>query len=390
MRREDADEPDDEGLAAELTTRLHRLYGAEQRKVGFPGWSTPLAPELLPFLSHELNNYGDPYVDPMFAWHTKDLERELVETLADLFGAPAGDRWGYVTTGGSEGIMYGLWLGRTLHPNAVFYHSSAAHSSVAKAAALLDRQAVVIPTDDRGEMDYTGLYHALAKHPGRPAVVVASVGTTLTEAVDDVVRVRHALRHAGVREFYIHADAALSGIPLALRGSAAPAFGLGPEAADSVSISGHKFLGAPFPCGVVLTRAGHLSRTSRVAAYTGSPDPTIGSSRSGHAVLVLWHRLRTLGPSGLRRLAEHIRETAAYTERQLAAIGWEAWRSQPMACTVVLKTPPDEVLARWPLATVDGLSHIVCTPGVTRSQIDAFVADLHAFTQLRSSTAAAA
>jgi hypothetical protein len=34
------------------------------------------------------------------------------------------------------------------------------------------------------------------------------------------------------------------------------------------------------------------------------------------------------------------------------------------------------MLARWPLASTDGWSHIICMPGVTRDHIDRFVADL--------------
>ena len=37
-----------------------------------------------------------------------------------MFCAPADDRWGYVTAGGSEGILHGLWLGRSLFPRLQF------------------------------------------------------------------------------------------------------------------------------------------------------------------------------------------------------------------------------------------------------------------------------
>lgn len=42
-----------------------------------------------------------------------------------------------------------------------------------------------ISRSERGEMDYSALGRAIGRHPGRPAIVVASIGTTMTEAVDD-------------------------------------------------------------------------------------------------------------------------------------------------------------------------------------------------------------
>lgn len=112
--------------------------------------------------------------------------------------------------------------------------------------------------------------------------------------------------------------------------------------------------------------------------YTASPDATIGGSRSGHGPLLLWYALPRLGAGGLAQRATRARELAAYTVQRLSDIGWEAWPN-PLAFTVVLRTPPPSVTARWTLATGDdGWSHIVCMPGVTRQQIDSFLDDLKA------------
>ncbi|GAB7036485.1 MULTISPECIES: aminotransferase class V-fold PLP-dependent enzyme [Catenuloplanes] len=353
-----------------LAERLLALIAAERTKVGFPGWSAPLPAVLTAFFAYELNNYGDPGTDPVFAWHTKDLERELVGELADVFGAAPGRHWGYVTSGGGEGVLAGLWEARRRHPGARVYHSTAAHASVARAADLLRMDAVAVPAGPRGEMDYAALERLVR---GRPAIVLATVGTTLTEAVDDVPRIRATLRRAGATGGYVHADAALAGLPLALASAGPPPFGLTGAGADSLSISGHKFLGVPFPCGVYLAR-----RAPGVAAdpgdlMCGAPD-ALSSSRSGHAALILWYLMRRHGRDGLRELADRGRATAEYAERALTAAGWPAWRAHPQARTVVFATPPRPVPRDWPMPSVGGLSHIVCTPGVTRARIDLFVA----------------
>ena len=103
--------------------------------------------------------------------------------------------------------------------------------------------------------------------------------TTMTEAIDDVHAIRGALSAACIADAFVHADAALAGIPLALLPrQSRPGFDLA-DGADCVSVSGHKFVGSPFPCGVVLTRRSISERVGRPIDYIGSVDSTICGSR---------------------------------------------------------------------------------------------------------------
>jgi histidine decarboxylase len=365
-------------LTDTVAALTHRLDEARPYNIGFPGATdldyTPLADLLT---THLLNNVGDPWIDGLAANHTKAFEREVVWFLADLFRAPTSDRWGYVTTGGSEGNLYPLWLARTLYPDGLLLRSAAAHASVAKAADVLRMESIVVRTGPTGEMDYDDLADQITRHRHRPAVILATAGTTLTEAVDDVRRIGAVLDDLAVTRRYIHVDAALSGIPLALLDPGQrPGFDFA-DGADSLSVSGHKFLAAKACCGVVVVRASHRNRIARDVGYTGSPDATLFGSRSGHAPLMLWYALKTLGVDELRARAQAARELAAYTHRRLVEIGWEATRL-PHAFTVVLRTPPPAVTEKWVLATVDEWSHIITMPGVARESIDAFLEDLAA------------
>lgn len=349
--------------------------------LGFPGATDIDYSPLGPTLGVLLNNVGDPGVRGVALNHTKDIELRVVRWLADLFRAPINDRWGYVTSCGTESNLYALHAARSQHPNTIVYHSSAAHPSIPKAVQLLGLDHIVIATGPEvrsGEMDYGDLDREIQRHRDRPATVVATAGTTMTEAFDDVREITRILDSLPVRRRYVHVDAALSGVPLGLEDPAArPGLDF-EDGADSIAVSGHKIFGVPFPCGVVITRAHHRARVAQ-ASYTGSPDTTIGGSRSGHAPLALWWAIEQLGAEGLRRRAQQSRALAAYMLGRLEAMGWDAYRQHPLGFTVVLATPPPAVTGRWVLADGGGgYSHVVCMPGVTRERIDGFLGDLAA------------
>ena|SRR6266540_5593171 len=49
---------------------------------------------------------------------------------------------------------------------------------------------------------------------------------------------------------------------------------------------------------------------------------------------------------------------------------------RPHAFTVVLRTPPPQVLRKWVLATDNGRSHLIPMPGVTADIVNAFLDDM--------------
>jgi histidine decarboxylase len=364
---------------------LARLLAAAKRArrhdIGFPGATDLTFPELSEWLTGQLlNNVGDP-ADPGHGRnHTKDLERQVIDMIADLLHAPPG-RWGYVTGGASEGTEHALDEAWQSWSDVVVYTSAAAHYSVAKAARRLKLPLVQVRTLVDGQMDLEDLAGELRLRRHLPAMVVATAGTTMTEAVDDVAGIVKVCDELAVSRRRVHVDAALSGVPLALLpDDVRPAFDFA-AGATSMVISGHKFLSSLMPCGVLIHAASPYLRDRRVA-YTGSVDTTITGSRSGHTPLILWTALTRLGVDGHRLRAENARAMAAYTYSRLTAIGWPAWRN-PYGFTVVLDTPPPAVLDTWVLADDGHRAHVITMPGVTRDQIDEFVADLQAATTTR-------
>jgi histidine decarboxylase len=365
---------DDSRLAlAELRRQLDQGRG---RKLGFPGMDDIDYSPLAEFAAFELNNIGDPYVDPVFSHHTKRFERQVVSWFADLFRAPPDDRWGYVTSGGTECNQFGLRRARNVYPDGVVYYTTAAHYSIKKIVEDYRMPAVQIRTDPRGEMDYADFARAVGPRRSRPAIVVLNVGTTTTEAVDNLAAVQDILAVAGVPGHYIHVDAALAGVPLGLLREDRPLFDFA-DGAHSIGISTHKFFATREPGGVVIATTGRCPMDGRAVAYTGSPDTTVSGSRNGMTALKLWYSLFVLGIDVHRERAREARALAGYALEQMETVGWEAWRSQPHAFTVVFQPPPDEVMTRWELSRdTAGWSKIVCKPGQTTALIDQFVGEL--------------
>lgn len=328
---------------------------------------------LYPLLQYSLNNVGDPFVDSHSDMNTRKFEREVVSWYADLFNAPATNWWGYVTNGGSEGNLYALYLARELYPTGMVYYSEATHYSVQKNIHLLNMDSIVIRTNENGEMDYDDLSDMIQLHRHQPAIILANIGTTMTEAKDDLGKIKSILKKFAIKSSYIHCDAALAGPFLAAIGKGGSFdFNAG---ADSIAISGHKFIGSPIPCGVVIVKKNLKERISRLVPYIGTLDTTITGSRNAITPVFMWYAIKKMGLDGMRKRALESIELADYTVASMRKAGFEAWKNED-AITVVFPKPSEKICHQWQLATDQSISHLICMPGVTKQHINQFIEDL--------------
>jgi histidine decarboxylase len=359
-----------------LDDKLSKIIRANETMLGYPLARDFDYSEILPLINYSLNNIGDPKINSTTAIATKDEENEVVDFFADIFRAPANNYWGYVTNGGTEGNLYALYLARELYPDAMVYFSESTHYSAQKNLHLLKLDSITIKCQENGEMDYKDLEEVLSQHRHRPAIVFANIGTTMTEAKDNVATIKQILKQQVIRQHYIHCDAALAGTYTALVEPHHP-FNF-EDGADSISISGHKFIGSPIPCGVVIVKKNYKERIGQLIPYIGTLDTTITGSRNGHTPMFLWYAIKKWGKEGFLQRAEHGMELAKYTRRKLNSMGWKAWMN-PNSLTVVIDKPADEIIAKWQIASEGNMSHIICMPGVTKEQIDLFLADMLKF-----------
>ena len=359
--------------ALRLAEFLNTMEAVASTFVGYPCSQDYAYPEIAPLLRFSLNNVGDPFGESLYRENTFDFEREVIAFFQKCLRDTGGETWGYMTAGGTEGNLYGLYLGREIYPQGVVYYSEHTHYSAAKIVRVLGARSIMIRGLDNGEIDYDDLRETLRIHRDVPPIILANIGTTMHGAVDDLKRIRSILKELAITRFYIHADAALSGMILPWVPDPQP-FGFD-AGVDSVSVSGHKFIGSPMPCGVALARRQHVDRVARSVEYVGCMDTTIAGSRNAVSPVILWSALQRWGESGLRQRAEYSFALADYAISRFRDAGIKAWRHLN-SVTIVFPRPGAEVIRRWQIAPNNDIAHIITLPHVTQAMIDEVVADV--------------
>lgn len=361
-------------LAAADQARLDAFFVEARRKaeryMGYPAAKDLDASALVEALSLPINNIGDPFSKSTWQVDSREFEREVMQFFAKLLRAPAGAWWGYVTNGGTEGNLYGLYLARELHPHGIVYFSQDAHYSVIKNIHFLNMRHIMIRSLPNGEIDYEDLREAMHLHRDVTPIIFANIGTTMTEAKDDISTIRGIIDDLAIPDTYIHSDAALSGM-IAPFLDPVPAFDFA-AGADSIAISGHKFLGSPLPCGLVLALQKHVDRIARSIAYIGNLDTTVSGSRNGLTPLILWRTLRSLGMDGLRQRVADALALTDHAERRLRDGGLDV-RRNPGAITLYFPAPSPALIDNWQLASSRGMSHLILVPGMSPRVLDEFI-----------------
>ncbi len=356
-----------------LEKSLKQMTEYDENFVGYPCNLNFDYSELIPFLKLSINNVGDPFNTSNYKMNTLEFECEVVRFFAELAELAEDEAWGYVTSGGTEGNLYGLFLAREIFPDALVYYSEDTHYSVGKALRLLNMRSIMIRHQENGEMDYEDLKESLAIHRELPAIIFATVGTTMTGAVDDITKIRSVLDELLIERHYIHVDAALSGMIMPFVDTPQPwNF---KDKIDSMSVSGHKFIGSPIPCGVVLAKKVNKDRIARAVEYVGALDTTLSGSRNGLSPLFLWYGIKRHGKTGFKKMVDYCMETAEMAVKIFNDNGIKAWRNKNSNTVVFLK-PSQTVLDHWQIAVHKKIAHIITMPHVTIEQIQRIAQDI--------------
>lgn len=277
-------------------------------------------------------------------WRTSPALQELEETTLDwlrqLVGLPEVFH-GHLEDTASTGTMLSLAAARAAKPGArAVVCSEHSHSSVAKAAKLLELEVRTVPGDERHAMraDLLDLEGACA--------VVATIGTTSSTAVDPVPAIAEAAERAGA---WLHVDAAYAGSAAVcpeLRHHFA-----GWERADSVGMNPHKWLTTPMDCSCLWTRRPDAYRNafSLVPEYLRAGEEVVSLSEYDLVLgrrfrsLKLWAVLRCHGREGLQALIrEHLRLAGLFAGWVETEPGWEVVAPAPFSLVCFRREGSDE------------------------------------------------
>ena len=363
--------PEDKNRIDELKNHL------QERKNHLLGYPVTLNFDyslLYKFLQYPVNNAGDPfYMDGSHHMNTHSIEREVIHFFANLLKAPENNYWGYVTNGSSEGNLYALYLAKRLYPGGVVYFSEESHYSIEKNIDILGLNYQKVKSQPHGEIDYKDREATILLHQDQPAIIIANIGTTFKEATDDIKPIQDILGKCKVKKYYIHCDAAFCG-SYAQFLTPKPHFDFS-EGADSIIVSGHKFLGSPIPCGIIIVLKHNKERISNYVDVLDSLDDTITGSRNAITPLIIWYMIRTVGTEGIHHQLNECLNLSAYTQIKINHLGIKAWRN-PNALTIIFPRVSKALQYKWQLAAHGAFSHLIIRPGITKDMIDSFITDL--------------
>jgi histidine decarboxylase len=273
---------------------------------------------------------------------------------------------------------------------------------------------------------------------GHPILVSLNFGSTFKCAYDDVRNVSEALfpvfKRYGLLErevqygdnltdvrrgFWIHVDGALGAayMPFLRMAENNPVYEYQPEVSipefdfglmvkdeqtqrawdmvHSIVMSGHKWIGAPWPCGIFMTKVKYQLRPPDDPAYIGSPDTTFAGSRNGFSPVILWQYLAQNSYDQQISRARAAQRLTHYLEQQLHQLSKKINKDlyvarTPLALTVRFRRPNDKIIDKWSLSAESLLMephnpesqrdyvHVFIMHSATPEKIDQFIKELHA------------
>ena len=303
------------------------------------------------------------------SWQSSPALTELEEVVTDWMRQMLGlsDSWsGVIQDTASTSTLVALLCARERGSNyslangglqgaehpLIVYVSSHSHSSVEKAALLAGfgrANLHTVAVDENYAMKPAALDEAIRTDLGRglvPCAVVATTGTTGTTALDPVQAIADVARR---HNLWLHVDAALAGSAMIL-----PEYRWmweGVEAADSLVLNPHKWLGAAFDCSLYYVRdPQHLVRVmSTNPSYLQSAvDAKVKNLRDWgiplgrrFRALKLWCLIREQGVEKLQaRLRRDLANAQWFAEQVRSTPNWRVLAPVPLQTVCIRHEPP--------------------------------------------------
>jgi len=213
-----------------------------------------------------------------------------------------------------------------------------------------------IPTDGQGRMRADALAAARRELRG-PSIVCAQAGNVNTGAFDPLAEIAELAKASGA---WLHVDGAFGLWAAASPERAQLVRGIGN--ADSIATDAHKWLNAPYDCGIVFCadESAHRGAMSLAAAYIaatgGERDPhefVPEESRRARAIPV-YAALRSLGREGFAELVERNCRQARRFAEALDGAGYEVLNEVVLNQVLVSFGSPDDTRRVIAAVQMDG------------------------------------
>ncbi|MPZ54330.1 MAG: aspartate aminotransferase family protein [Acidimicrobiia bacterium] len=215
------------------------------------------------------------------------LETWVVDRITPRFGMSGG----HLTPGSTLANLTAIWAAREITGASTVVASDMAHLSVPKAARILGMDFHSVATTPVGALEPDDLGDL------SNSVLVLTAGSTATGSIDPL--------SVGSDALWRHVDAAWAG---PLRWSTANAHVLdGIETADSVAVSGHKWLFQPKESAAILFRDVDTAHDaiSTGGAYLATPNVGVLGSHGVGAAAALAATMLSVGDDGIANLVDH-------------------------------------------------------------------------------------
>lgn len=168
-----------------------------------------------------------------------------------------------------------------------------------------------------------------------------------------------------------------------------PVFDFRIEELNSISMSGHKWLGAPWPCGIFMTKSKYQLVPCDDPMYIGSPDTTFAGSRNGFSSLILWDYISKNSYEDFKNKVKQTEQIADYAYEKLKQLekdlNEDLWVERSTdSLTIRFKKVNPDIVFKYSLSGEDlyynedirSYSHIFIMESVTEKLIDRFIEDL--------------
>lgn len=270
--------------------------------------------KLIPFNPNNLGNWSIKNQEEIYG--SRLFERKLIRQMTDLYQADVQKIEGYMTSGGTEGNIFSVWLGRKFLEEKIktgkicLLKNCLSHYSISKAADITNIKTYDVAINPKfWNTDINSLKKTIEKlhqQNYQGFILSLTAGYTLTGTNDNLEEIFHLINTLSQQypnlKFYTWLDASLSGLSIPFVNEKFRPFAN--KQLFSLVVDFHKLGGVPFPSGLVLYKKELRQLIEKKIDYLPQKDNTLLGSRSGISPVVSWVLINSLGRSGFKKLID--------------------------------------------------------------------------------------